>query len=93
MREGLESWCEAAGGEHRRVDAARELAKIGECLCKFGAAGLQELKGRGVSDSGLKELQINGELDELLLGAVVEVAFESLARFDACFHDAFSGGA
>ena len=93
MRQGFKGWSEAAVGEQRRVDAAGERAEAGERVCELGTGGVQELNSRGVRDPGLKELQIEGERDELLLGAVVEVTFELLACFEACLDDALSRGA
>ena len=64
--------------EHRRVDAARELAQLPERLGELVAGGRDQRLGRRrvAADVGLDQPELQGEGDQPLLGAVVQVALE-----------------
>ena len=92
--ERLEGGLQAAVREHRRVDAAGQLAQLAE-------AGLQLLDGR-VEDlrhafvpagAHARRLQHHGQRDESRLGAVVQVALEPAALGIARLDEAGAGRA
>ena len=61
------------------MDAARELAQLGERGGQLALGRGHELLGGGgvaAADAALGELELERERDEALLGAVVEVALE-----------------
>jgi hypothetical protein len=59
-------------GEHRRVDAARKLAQLGERQRELVAGVRDQCLGRGrvATDLGLDQPQLDAEGDEALLRAV-----------------------
>jgi signal transduction histidine kinase len=76
-------------GEHGRVDAAGQLAQLLERLSELGGERVDEPDEVGlVLEPRLEHPQLEGERDELLLGAVVEVALDPAARVVARLHDA-----
>ena len=64
--------------ERRRVEAARELAQLPERQGQLSARGRHQLLGRRrvAADVGLDQPQLQGEGDQPLLRAVVQVALE-----------------
>ena len=63
--------------EHRRVEAARELAQLAQRQRELVADRRHELlRRRVVADVALQEAQLQRDRDEPLLGAVVQVALE-----------------
>ena len=85
---------EAAVGEDRGVDAARQLAQLVERARELGL-GLLEQPGNRVGaplERALGEPQLQGERDEALLRAVVQVALEAAALGVAGAHDARARG-
>ena len=73
---------EAALGQHRGVDAARELAQLDRRLAQFGRRLVEQLAGRGrvLVDLAARGLEGHRDADQLLLGAVVEVALDPAPR-------------
>ena len=65
--------------EHRRVDAARELAQLRERLRELVAGGRDQRLGRRrvAADVGLDQPELQCEGDQPLLCAVVQVALKS----------------
>jgi hypothetical protein len=81
QHERFDGRLQAAVGEDDGMDAAGELAKLGERLVELLARD-GELGARGarvVAQPRLDDAQPEGERDELLLGAVVKVALDALA--------------
>ncbi len=73
---------EAALGEHRGMDAARQLAQLGGGLGQVLHRVVEELAPPrvGVPSTSARQAQAQAELHEPLLGAVVEVALEPPPR-------------
>ena len=71
------------------MQAAGELAELFERLLEVVADALEHRLGRGrvVAQGFLGHPQVEGEGDEALLGAVVQVPFEAPPLGDAGFHD------
>ena len=85
----LECHREPVGAHDRRVEATREVAELVE-RCRHLAAGVAEPTARGrivVAEVVLEPAEVERQGDEALLGAVVQVAFESLALRLLCLHD------
>ena len=70
------------------MDAAGELAQLAERDRELLGQPVDERLGVGVAHARLQEPQVEREADELLLGAVVEVALEAPARGVGRLHDA-----
>ncbi len=77
-------------GEQRRVDAPRQVPKGLERVLRVRPdLGQHRLHALGVAvDEALREALLDGERDELLLGSVVQVAFERLRALVLCRDDA-----
>ena len=69
---------QAALGQHHRVDAARELAELGGGVGRSSTRLVEQLARLGgvVVDPRARHAQLERELDQPLLGAVMEVALE-----------------
>ena len=75
---GVECGGQAQVGQQRRVDPAGEVAQVfqragGVC---FEVAEDRPGLGRIRGDGGLGQLELDGQGDQVLLGAVVDVAFQ-----------------
>ena len=79
---------EPAVGEDRGVDAARELAQLGERDGELVGELLDHRHEVGVLHPRAQQPQVERERDELLLGAVVQVALQPPARGVGGLHDA-----
>ena len=83
---------EAALGQHRRVDAAGELAQLGRRLAQVGASPRRAARGprpgRSSTSRRRGHAQRHRDADELLLGAVVEVALDPPPRLVGGLDDA-----
>ena len=71
------------------MDATRELAELSERLVELGVRFFHESFRRGgvLSETRLDETQLDGQGDESLLGAVVQIALEPSAFGVACLDD------
>src|SRR5690606_41364687 len=65
-------------GQHRGVDAAHQLTKVGERGLRLLVRLDEELLGRlrGLVVPGPGDAEVHGERDQALLRAVVQVAFD-----------------
>ena len=79
-RERAQRGLEAAVGEDRGVDAARELAQLVEARLQLAGGALEQLAELGVgAGARARSADQQRERDEAGLGAVVEVALEAAA--------------
>jgi hypothetical protein len=70
------------------MDAARELAQLGERHPELLGQVVHHGGRLGVAQASLEQPQVEGERDELLLGPVVQVALDPPARGVPGLHDA-----
>ncbi len=91
----FERCLEAVVAEHRRVDAAGELAQLGGRLVELRKGFVQQLAGRGrvVVELAAHQAQAHGQRHQPLLGAVVEVALDPAAFLVPGLDDAGARGA
>ena len=77
------------------MDATRELAQLLECLCELLARSVEQRAGLvGLfAELRLDEPEVDGERDEPLLCAVVQVPLEGASCLVLGPHDACPGGA
>ena len=92
--EGLQGRAQPAVGQHRGVDAAGDLAQF---LGRGGGLGDGAVQARiEVAELGrhgrLRGAQLQGQGDQPLLGAVVQVAFDAPPGLVTGRHDAGPGG-
>ena len=89
-RLGLQGDGESFVGEQRRIDPPRQITQVLQ-RCAGGSLELSQqrpcLVGIAI-DHLLRELQLDSQRDQLLLGAVVDVALESLGALVLGRHDA-----
>ena len=78
--ERVDGGADAALGEERRMDAAGELTQLGQRDRELLADLVDRAGEPAVAQPRLQHPQVQGERDELLLGAVVEVALDPPAR-------------
>ena len=87
--ERLQRGREAAVGEHGGVQPAGELAQLGQRLLELvRGAAQQRHRGVGVAELLLEHPQLDGERDQPLLRAVVQVALQPPALGHARLEDA-----
>ena len=79
---------QAAAREDRRMDAAGELAQLAQRGLEPHREPVDQRSGLGVGDRGAQHAQLEGEGQELLLGAVVEVALDAPAGLVGGLDDA-----
>ena len=91
MQRGLEP----ALGEDRGVDAARELAQLGEARLQLDHRAVEQRRGLlGVRiHAPARVAEQQGEADQPRLGAVVQVALQAPALGVAGLHEPRAGGA
>jgi len=92
-REGPQGGGETALGQLCRMDSVGQALQLCDCLAKVGVRGSEQSRrvGRRGADQAPGAFQSHRDGDELLLGAVVQVAFDRPARVIGGFGDACAG--
>ena len=77
----LQRRAEPAVGEDRGVDATRQLPQLVECTRELGLSLLEKPRDRvrATLERALGQTELQGERDEALLRAIVQVALQSPA--------------